>query len=240
MQIDRITFTGADDETDIDAMIELSKAYPLVEWGILVSKSTMGQERFPSEDWIKVLKSKVETNKINLALHLCGRWVRDLGIGNFSVMDDCPFLSGIFQRLQLNFHGWKMNVDESAFVNQLWRGTNYWGVRQYILQFDDVNNSLLNVLHEEGIDVVPLFDTSGGLGVVPSIWPPPLDEIYCGYAGGLGPHNIEEQLVQIENVVGDRGIWIDMETHVRSEGYMTFDLDKVKTCIQASEKYFPK
>ena len=45
------------------------------------------------------------------------------------------------------------------------------------------------------------------------------------YAGGLGPDNLEEELKRIEEVAGDRTIWIDMETKVRSDGDRIFESD---------------
>lgn len=55
-----------------------------------------------------------------------------------------------------------------------------------------------------------LFDTSSGFGILPEKWPELLPELYCGYAGGLGPDNLQEQLEKIESVIGDNEIWVDM------------------------------
>src|SRR5262245_10120922 len=49
-------------------------------------------------------------------------------------------------------------------------------------------------------------------GVVPAHWPAPIEGVYCGYAGGLGPDTLQEPLEKIATKVGDRTIWIDMET----------------------------
>lgn len=34
-----ITFTGVDAKTDINALYQIQKEFPIVEWGILVSKN---------------------------------------------------------------------------------------------------------------------------------------------------------------------------------------------------------
>jgi hypothetical protein len=44
-----------------------------------------------------------------------------------------------------------------------------------------------------------------------------------------------EQLQRIETVAGDRTIWIDMETRVRSNADQLFDLGKVEDCLSISE-----
>jgi hypothetical protein len=45
--LERVTITGADDSTSIDEMLALSRRFPFVEWGILVSKRHEGSYRFP-------------------------------------------------------------------------------------------------------------------------------------------------------------------------------------------------
>jgi phosphoribosylanthranilate isomerase len=95
---------------------------------------------------------------------------------------------------------------------------------------DDVNNDILDVAKEAGVNAAPLFDLSGGAGVLPENWP--VANGYCGYAGGLSPENVQGQLELIEQVAGDGPIWIDVETHVRSEDDKIFDLDKVRAFIE--------
>ncbi len=47
MKIDKVTLTGADDSVRPAELVEISQQYPLVEWGILFSKSQQGTARFP-------------------------------------------------------------------------------------------------------------------------------------------------------------------------------------------------
>ena len=83
-----------------------------------------------------------------------------------------------------------------------------------------------------GVNCSTLFDLSHGAGVLPEQWPKPLPGIRCGYAGGLSPDNIKEQLTLISAAVGDTPIWIDMETHVRSNNDRLFDLGKVEQVLK--------
>jgi len=48
VKLDRVTITGADDQTSIAQMAEFSDMFSFVEWGILVSRSQEGAARFPS------------------------------------------------------------------------------------------------------------------------------------------------------------------------------------------------
>ena len=105
---------------------------------------------------------------------------------------------------------------------------------QIIFQLDDVNNSLQDIAKKGGIDAVGLFDLSGGDGILPTQWPQ--SNQYIGYAGGLSPDNLLQQLYAIETVCGSE-IWIDAETHVRSNNDQLFDLDLVDKFLSIAEPY---
>jgi hypothetical protein len=87
-----------------------------------------------------------------------------------------------------------------------------------------------------------LFDSSMGTGKVPAQRPPPVlhPGVHCGYAGGLGPHNLHEELVKIAEAVcsysptRSRPVWVDMESSLRATvgGRDVFDLNQTLECIQ--------
>lgn len=103
MKLETVTITGADDSTDIVELAELSEEFPFVEWGILISKSQEGGFRFPSRKWIDALRQIAQARKLNVATHMCGRWVRDLLIGkvDWNFLPACIVVS---QRVQINIH----------------------------------------------------------------------------------------------------------------------------------------
>lgn len=234
--IDRVTVTGADDSTDIPMMVDIQAEFPFVEWGILLSKSIMGVSRFPSLEWLETLN--VHRAELNLSGHLCGRWVRDICDGNVdeagtpTVLTDVPPFEFLFDRVQLNFHAYQHRIEDiGAFTRQVDKLAD-----QVILQFDDVNNHLLTSVRLEGVDAVPLFDTSGGAGILPKEWPKVLN-CYCGYAGGLSPDNLPEQMELISSKCGDGPIWIDAETWLRSDGDRVFDMEKVRAVLEEAKPW---
>lgn len=234
-----VTITGADDGTLISDLFELSKEYPFVEWAILVSRSSKGSKRFPSHNWIEELVHAHETAIINgepglnLSLHLCGAYVRELLSGSSQFIDNdlLGFWQG-FQRVQINTHG-QEHLTVANFADALLRYPD----KEFIFQFDDVNQQALDFAIMDGANCSALFDLSHGAGVLPEYWPLPLEDIKCGYAGGISPANIVQQIIDIEKTVGDIPVWIDMETHVRSDNDKLFDLDKVKQCLRLSAPY---
>lgn len=232
MHLDRVTITGADDSVAPEDLIILGERYPFVEWGILFSGSRQGTARYPSADWLARL-GKLAGKLPNLCAHLCGTWVRNI------VLEGAPTwwskyepLPVIFKRVQLNFHG-QFHKAGPVFPPRLRRlGMIH---QEFILQHDGVNDGTILSLAKD-LPVVPLFDRSGGAGVVPASWPAPIWR-YQGYAGGLGPDNIEDEIHRILDVAGDSRIWIDMETKVRSADDERFDLDKVEICLKRAAPF---
>ena len=220
--------TGADDSVEPEALISLTEKYPFVEWGILFSGSRQGSPRYPSQSWIEKLAGL--SQKLPLSAHLCGKWVRDLVLdANISWWNKYGPISSIFARVQLNFHG-QFHTACPSF-SRILKDLEH----DFILQHDGVNDATILELGAS-LSVFPLFDRSGGAGVVPAAWPKPIWK-YQGYAGGLGPDNIEEELGRIGDAAGDSRVWIDMETRIRSSGDAVFDLQKVETCLRKSAPF---
>lgn len=235
--ITRLTVTGADDSIKPEELAALSFEYPFLEFGILFSPKHYGDFRFPSENWLHELTkvfyhSRNELqHELQLSAHLCGRYVRNFLTGQRDIE---LFLEqrqwDMFSRVQLNTHGQRHNYDYTMLRLMS-------TAKEYIFQYDDVNTGPLEIALDEGFNCVALFDLSHGAGLLPSQWPELLPDIKCGYAGGLSPQNMPAQIQLIEEKAGDREIWIDLETHVRSLDDAVFDLFKVRQCCEIIKKH---
>lgn len=257
MAIDRVTITGADDSVRPQDLIPLTREFPFVEWGILASENNthqrMGCPRYPSPRWLADLQAVAETTGQlpNLALHINGRWVRKLLVGENIVPHEHFHCFG---RVQLNFHAERNNClprDFAACLNAIGK--------TFIFQLDGAKgNAHMDAANEYAAkNCHGLFDVSGGAGILPNEWPKPiyLDvdpgehgggieyHAYHGYAGGLGPENLDEQIPRILAAAAgtehtrEGRIWIDMETRVRSDNDRTFDLAKVRRCLEISAPF---
>ena len=84
-------------------------------------------------------------------------------------------------------------------------------------------------------NVTMLLDESKGTGTLSESFPSPPMHYEVGYAGGIGPANIEQVLSNVVAAANGRSVWIDMESSLRSNknGMDVFDLDKCFTCISA-------
>lgn len=241
MKLQRVTITGADESVRISDLRQMSRRYPFVEWGILVSRSntaaSAGSPRWPGLPWVKSLQQAQAKDGMHLALHICGGWVRDILLGELSMPRH--LLDG-FDRVQLNFHGEPLRHVPELFPAAI----AALGRRQVIFQVDGANGlerlrDIWKADKDGDVDAVPLYDLSHGAGKVPTAWPSPIaPDIMQGYAGGLGPDNVIRELDRIATVTrGDHRIWIDMETNVRSNRDTIFDMGKVVEVLMHMELF---
>ena len=242
MKLVNVTLTGADSSVDPNDLAEISREYPFVEWGILFSKSKVGQPRYPTIEWVEKLAEVVrrEASKLilmSLSAHLCGSLVEDAINGNISFINE-PY-ADIFEKIQLNMgKKVKQAIECKPLIEAVKKITSH----EIIFGGDYSLVDDCDVLWQNCIS--PLFDASGGRGLEAKDWKKPLKSslgirILHGYAGGIGPDNVVEELKKLKYVVDDSNfpnsfIWIDMETKIRNND--VFDLEK---CRQALKLTFP-
>ena len=241
--IKTITFTGADDFINPEDLLNISKQYPHVEWGILFP--SYGTGRFPSKQWVNKLTATVQINTltpVKLCAHFCEPWVEKIlltplyftelvnNIGN-DIMSQ-------FKRIQLNFHGNNFKHEIPNVIENLQLLIKNNPDFEFIVQDDGVNN----------FAVIPnislLLDKSSGAGFFNNTWYSKnrIEElnklnISFGYAGGLGIDSLPTAVDQWrkENLTLD---WIDMETKVRDG--QGFSLPKVIEILEYMQPYIYK
>lgn len=231
--IKQVTVTGADDSIPTTSLVGIHQVYPFVEFGILCSKNNTGSPRFPSQQWIEELRG-IKVYPMQLSMHLCGSWVRSLCFGDGLIFKDwISAYFDMFNRIQLNFHAQPHRIGTGyRFIGAL-KGLNSLPI---IFQLDGENNNLYKFACDNDIKAYPLFDLSGGAGILPEYYSKPIGD-YCGYAGGLSPNNLKEQLDNLSQIIGKTPIWIDAETHLRSHNDSVFDIDKVVRFLEIAKPY---
>jgi hypothetical protein len=227
MNLYTVTIAGADDLVDPKDLARLSKQYPFVEWAILLSKSKQGGPRYPSYQWIESLSEF--SDLLRLSGHLCGGWVEDIINGRLSFRARFYNIWKKLARIQINLHG--INV---PMTNNFLDAMSIIHNKQLILQTKSPENVLLKSAIDANINVAPLFDMSHGTGYLPDAWPE-YNLSKCGYAGGLNPNNIIEQINKIAKISVDKKIWVDMESGVRTNN--RFDIDKAEKILELVEEY---
>lgn len=210
---DFITFTGVDDRTDLRDLLDLTLKYGgRVEFGVLMSKSKMGQNpRYPGATMLRELATAASfDNRLRLSAHVCGQWAREIMQGE---LPDLPINLVNFRRMQVNH-------DEPTAV-AIRSAANALGVARGIGQ------TRFGIPWDKSVDW--LFDRSGGRGEVPSGYPFRAKSDLAGFAGGLTPENVRSQMVLMDMCGAITGpYWLDMESGVRVGNWLSIErVDKV-------------
>ena len=209
--------------------------------------------RYASPEWVQKLAAVAAKSdgKMQLAAHLCGSRVNDVLNGDDGFLSTLHGLG--FKRVQINATAVN-GVDVSRLresVDTFLTVVQNHPELEFILQKNDETQPLWGKILTLDNEIsggqsgrVPnnvsmLVDESKGTGVAPtSSWPKATGEYNIGYAGGIGPKNIEKVLRDVMEAGCGRSIWIDMESSLRSikDDVDVFDLDKCYEVIDVTCK----
>lgn len=209
-----ITLTGADERTSIDDLVKLTVDDPNVEIGLLYTCTPEGRPRYPSLQW---LSKAVDALGSRCAVHICGSSARK------------EFLAGHLKdmlapvaRIQVNG-----NLTGPELVRIFETRIAASDMRPVITQYQGNNIFLLKWLIAGNHEL--LVDSSGGRGLSPDTWARPVTFKPVGFAGGLGPDNLEIELPKI-NAVAKGESWVDMEGKLRRDDW--FDIGLARECAE--------
>lgn len=209
MKLPNITVTGIDPWTPIDQLGAIVDDH---EVGILVSDSPeRDRPRYQAEPWIGLVIGEY-WKYINFALHICGTNARlKLRNGHYD-----HWLKYV-ERVQIN--GVVSPVELSSICAT-------YPDTQFITQHGNPHNGQLVELEIKTGNHSLLLDASGGRGIMPSEWIMPATIKRVGFAGGLGPNEMTENLPKIIKAANGTDYWIDMEGKIRTDD--KFDIEKVR------------
>lgn len=227
MKLQHITFTGIDAKTDIKALTEIQREFPIAEFGVLTSYHWYENgNRYLDPLIINDLRG----NRLNLALHVCGSAAHDAAVGRWDLIDKLVWSNvDLFHRIQLNISNRKDNPEALERLPKVVE-------QEVIIQTRDaLNTSIYDATIEKfkekdkfGRTFSMLLDASGGQGIdTPLKVLPSSGKV--GYAGGFSPDNVDEKLSFLLQNVHMGEFWIDMESGVRTDDW--FDTAKVRRVL---------
>lgn len=223
MNIQYVSLTGADDKISIESLRQLSQQYPLVEWAILMFPEREGLARNPSKVW----RERLYQEKLpQTALHLCGSAINRFAEKNSELLKEIEQ----FKRVQINL---KPQWATPELTQDLVKVVELFPQIEFITQYNEANKDYFKYWTEVKNHAY-LFDGSLGKGVSPEQWQAPILGKRCGYAGGLNPDNLQQEMNKIAQVTKGQTIWIDMETGLRTKD--EFDLIKVEKVLKLTHQ----
>ncbi len=242
MQLRYITCSDIRENASVDKVIELLQISSKVEIGIQAHRPTMNKG-MPRHMWLENLLSLSDcfSQPLNIAIHINHAWCSDFCDGIIpeelqELLDRKHKGTGkpIIKRWQLNL-GDATSIPCADKTSKIIK--NY---RQNEFVFPYNNNKKLQEfisrLDSKGVNFSLLYDSSYGAGISPESWNSPVYMNHPqGYAGGLSPENVSENLDKIAKVAGSRtDIWIDAEGKLKIPGTKTFDIQRAKQYINAA------
>ncbi len=199
-------------------------------------KTKPGSERY---EWTRGLIEFLQTkhNRYNFALHINGSWCKDIFNGNIPPELKPLFYasksydgSPVVGRIQLNFpknntvkfkklESGRMKLVPSTNNDFVFNPYNlksvidFFPTQDFIIQYNADTRGMVDMLDKTGAKFQLLFDDSRGLGIPAGTWCEPVypGRHLQGYAGGLTPETVAENLDKIAKVAGKHPTWTDVE-----------------------------
>lgn len=237
MRLRYITCSDPRENLNPKDVIDLLKISPLAELGVQAHPSAMsfGCPRF---DWLKKLldMAKDLQTPINLALHVNYKWCDKICMGK--IPGEIKFFLNkrhsithkpLIARIQLNIGDGTYEFYPQNLSNVI------CGMQQdyeFIFPFNNRVKKRIELLPRKSKFNL-LFDGSYGAGIPPEKWEKPAyDNRQFGYAGGLSPDNVYENLNKISNILPkDYETWIDAEGQLRDIYTGSFNLDLARNYL---------
>lgn len=218
-----VTVSGVDEKTEVSKLIELSKKYDFLEFGILVSEdktNTGKSNRYPSFSYI----DKLIDAKLPLSCHIYGELANEfIGTGDFTKIRKflTPRRVAGFSRFQLSNKGFEnyipFNIPDDIRI--ILQASDYKSFQYYW----EMNRRLAN---EDRVGV--LYNFSDSNNKLDSLNMVADEDEYVGYTGNVTLDNISYILGYIDGRnENDRDYWIDIENFIRSDDDC-FDVHKVE------------
>ncbi len=229
MNIEYITCSGIGPHNDISEIINLGKNYENAEFAVQVSR----EKFFPYNDKYNFFRTLVATctvNDVNLAMHVNLEYRTDLCRGIvpefFQDLWSIKRQKGtqnadkpVIGRVQININGG--NDKFTFYADKVADIIRAYPDIKFIFQYAPVQKKRIQRLDKQGVPFALLYDVSGGEGRLSrDSWGGIiLPGHQTGYAGGLSPDNVVENLNYINTLLPmEYSTWVDAEGKLKSPG----------------------
>ena len=234
MNIEYITCSGIYEGNAIEDIIYISKIYTRIEFAVQVSREKFYQ-RSERYEFFRALVAACTMNDVNLAMHINLEYRTDLCRGILPdilrELWDIKRCKGtqhagnpVVGRVQININGGKdtfrFNARKLADIIRAYPDI------KFILQYAPTQRKRVCKLDEQGVPFSLLYDTSCGRGESgrDSWGKIILPNHQVGYAGGLNPYNIDENLDYIYTLLPNGSTWVDAESGLKDPEIKKFSM----------------
>ena len=238
MIIKYITCSDPHEDVSHSDVLRLLRYAPQVEIGMQALPASMSTGK-PRNKWFNGLLQLVQNidMRLNVAVHVNYQWCDEICSGKIpGEIQQWMGMRRAFERTPV-IKRWQLNIGDN---------TKNWDTRavaklisdhpehEFIFPYNDTVRNKIDELNKTGVPFSLLYDSSYGYGKLPEQWNPPVyDNHMMGYAGGLSPENIAENLDKIAQQVPENyRMWIDAEGRLMRPGTREFDPQRALTYIK--------
>ncbi|MBD5388648.1 hypothetical protein HDR63_00115 [bacterium] len=247
MNLRYITCSDMREDVSLRDAIALLSLSPRVELGIQAHAEAMdfGTARY---DWLDALltQSARMARPLNIAIHVNYDWCSQMVAAGAQKYKWPGPIQNLFHRTGRNgaplIRRWQLNIGDGTPGI---RWPDLVGVcrafadRELIFPYNTQNpvTQKINRLHQvPGCAFSLLYDASYGAGISPDAWyAPAFADRPMGYAGGLSPDNVADNLEKIRAVCpADYTTWIDAEGQLMTPHTRRFDIHRATRYVLAA------
>ncbi len=233
MNLRYITCSDPREDIPAESLLNFTNQYPIAEIGVQAHLDSMISWR-PRNIWFNqiVALSKNMPTPPNIALHINYQWCDCMCEGlvphevkRWLSESNVYTKQPVIKRVQLNVGDYTHCFSPKGLAKLIAAYPN----QEFIFPWNEKVAPQIGQLKKTGARFSLLFDGSYGEGIEPESWRAPVyNDIPHGYAGGLGPNNVAENLDKINAVLPpDYTTWIDAEGKLRDRrttGSFTLEL----------------
>lgn len=245
MNLKYITCSDPREFNDIHEIVCLGKISPRVEIAVQAHPSKMSPG-MPRNEWFRELLQFIKRDRvnINLAVHVNREWCDEICRKGIIPAELKEFFNMSHNEYWPLIKRWQLNVPletvENADINALSTLFRLHRSKDFIVQYNTNTYEMVNKLYKTSASFSLLYDASGGRGISPTEWCPPVFmAVPQGYSGGLSPENVDSNLTQISNVVKwtprCNECWIDAEGKLKTAD--KFDVVRARQYVINAENW---
>ena len=242
----KVSVSGANQNLNIDKVVDFLINNPKAELGIPVSQQLCASEDSPLVVWINKLGKKLGDKNLfgRVSFHVCGSWAEQIvTTGKLpKILKDLIVYSipgAPMIQLNVGYQKYNLNNADPTPLANLIEALRWSNMEpQVVIQANESNFEFIQKLIPLTMNFCVLYDQSHGHGQVADSYISRFTKLFQGYAGGLASKNVKQELAKVSDALAEPTyIWVDAEGNLKDPTSGNLDLEKAQAFVDAAFDY---